>query len=464
MEENGSVTAKTIIYTPRSISTEVRRVIDSSATLNSNQAIYIRGVVCDYGFKKHAYFSLQQEAMTDAGVRTMFVPTLKCIMYGERTTEAMKAVLAKGGLVTVKGLLCVYAPKSNYQCNVYTITPVTQQDAPSQRDDTRAQARAEHLFEHPCRALPPWVCSVAVLTSEHGDAYHDFASQCRGTPIRVTLIPVAVQGTQCVPDHVRVLRALEADTSASYDVVLLTRGGGSATDLESYDALALLRAVHRFRQATSTVVLSAIGHSNDTPLLNDAADMACITPTAAAKHLTSAYEHWRVVLAQRNASQLRAAKDATQRLASVCTKYKTQFDAPSVWTMRELKLHDAFASRVQQYLERDEKEWTRTEKRLRGSPLYALYSIPGMALVTSTDTDEPYRGTSPTPSKLTIQFMSRCITVKPTTESESETETETENGHPPYIPPHLYDAVEKFVARQVRQTNARVTRKQRLET
>jgi exodeoxyribonuclease VII large subunit len=120
---------------------------------------------------------------------------------------------------------------------------------------------------------------VGVLTGSDAAARGDIvtAIQTRFPPARLVVAETRVQGPGAADMIVAALDALGKHPLV--DVVVVTRGGGSFEDLLPFSAESVVRAV-----ASSPVpVVSAVGHEQDTPLCDLAADVRASTPTAAAR-------------------------------------------------------------------------------------------------------------------------------------------------------------------------------------
>lgn len=146
----------------------------------------------------------------------------------------------------------------------------------------RAQLRSEGLFD-PARKRPiPFLPHlIGLITGENSDAEKDVHrnAELRWPQVRFRTKHAAVQGDRCVPETIAALKALDADPDV--DVIVIARGGGDPQTLLGFSDERLLRAV----AAASTPVVSAIGHENDHPLLDDVADLRASTPTDAAKRV-----------------------------------------------------------------------------------------------------------------------------------------------------------------------------------
>ncbi|MBN9186649.1 MAG: exodeoxyribonuclease VII large subunit, partial [Microbacterium sp.] len=159
----------------------------------------------------------------------------------------------------------------------------------------RAQLRAEGLFD-PARkrGIPFLPHCIGLITGERSDAEKDVHrnAELRWPQVRFRTIHAAVQGDRCVPETIGALKALDADPEV--DVIVIARGGGDPQTLLGFSDERLLRAV----AAASTPVVSAIGHENDHPLLDDVADLRASTPTDAAKRIVPDVGEQRAIVQQ----------------------------------------------------------------------------------------------------------------------------------------------------------------------
>jgi exodeoxyribonuclease VII large subunit len=102
--------------------------------------------------------------------------------------------------------------------------------------------------------------------------------------MEVLVLPVLVLGASAAAQVTARLRRAEA--IGRYDVLLLTRGGGSLEDLWPFNDEHLARAI----AASSVPVVSAVGHETDFSLADFAADLRAPTPSAAAELLVPSQE------------------------------------------------------------------------------------------------------------------------------------------------------------------------------
>ena len=141
---------------------------------------------------------------------------------------------------------------------------------------------AEGIFDPRRKKRPPFLPhTVGLITGRASAAEHDVVvnARVRWPAVRFRMENVAVQGALAVPQIVDALGALDRDKNVQ--VIVIARGGGSVEDLLPFSDETLLRAVSDCR----TPVLSAIGHEQDTPLLDHVADVRCSTPTDAGKRV-----------------------------------------------------------------------------------------------------------------------------------------------------------------------------------
>ena len=149
-------------------------------------------------------------------------------------------------------------------------------------DGQLADIAAEGLFAaERKRRLPFLPGCIGLICGRDSAAQRDVQQNAarRWPAVRFRVEQVAVQGAFAVSEVTDALSRLDADPAV--DVIIVARGGGSIEDLLPFSDESLLRAV----AACRTPVVSAIGHEQDTPLLDLVADVRASTPTDAARRV-----------------------------------------------------------------------------------------------------------------------------------------------------------------------------------
>jgi exodeoxyribonuclease VII large subunit len=147
-------------------------------------------------------------------------------------------------------------------------------------EEVRARLGEEGLFAAERKRPLPFVPrTVGLVCGSDAAAKRDVVetAQARHPHVRFRIVEAPVQGAGAPAAVIAAVRGLDADPEV--DVIVLARGGGSVEDLLPFSDERLCRAV----AACTTPVVSAIGHEQDTPLVDLVADVRAGTPSLAAK-------------------------------------------------------------------------------------------------------------------------------------------------------------------------------------
>jgi exodeoxyribonuclease VII large subunit len=193
--------------------------------------------------------------------------------------EGLENPLTEGARVHAFGRPELYEARGTFQLRAITVEPVGKGDLLAQLHALRARLADEGLFDaERKRHLPRIPTRVGIVTGRDAAAKQDIISTAtsRFPAARLLLFETTVQGPRAPLAISGGLQTLAAE--ADIDVIVLTRGGGSFEDLLPFSDERVVRAV-----AESPVpVVSAVGHEDDHPLCDLAADTRAATPTAAA--------------------------------------------------------------------------------------------------------------------------------------------------------------------------------------
>jgi len=204
---------------------------------------------------------------------------LPCSMP-RRGFDALRLELADGERVHVYGRPELYAAKAEFRLRVLSIERFGLGAHLAAIERLKGALAAEGLFDASRkRPLPRFPRRIGVVTGSDAAARRDVVTtiHSRFPAAHIVVAETLVQGPRAVAGIVAALGELAA--TPGIDVIVLTRGGGSFDDLLPFSDERVVRAV-----ATCAVpVVSAVGHEQDTPLCDLAADVRASTPTAAGK-------------------------------------------------------------------------------------------------------------------------------------------------------------------------------------
>jgi exodeoxyribonuclease VII large subunit len=217
----------------------------------------------------HLYFSLKDEH-EDA--------LIDCVMYRTAPVRARKQ-LREGEHVVLAGRVTMFAPRGRLQFVADDVLQTSRGALLEALEKLKARLAAEGLFApEKKKPLPRDPRTLAVITSREGAAIHDICRVAfRRGHVRILLLATPVQGmgaAERIAGAIRYVNRLR-----ELDIIIVTRGGGSAEDLAAYNDELVVRAIANSR----VPVVSAVGHEIDVTLADLAADRRAATPSQAAE-------------------------------------------------------------------------------------------------------------------------------------------------------------------------------------
>jgi exodeoxyribonuclease VII large subunit len=194
--------------------------------------------------------------------------------------DALRLDLSDGERVHVFGRPELYEQRGEFKLRALTIERFGVGAHLASLERLKATLAAEGLFsDSRKRPLPFLPRRIGIVTGNDAAAKRDVVTTIRSRfpPASILVAETYVQGPRAAAEIVAAIGALCEHPDV--DVVVLTRGGGSFEDLLPFSDERVVRAVAECR----VPVVSAVGHEQDTPLCDLAADVRASTPTAAGK-------------------------------------------------------------------------------------------------------------------------------------------------------------------------------------
>lgn len=255
------------IATVSQINGYIKKIFDANIILND---IWIKGEISNFKlhYSGHMYITLKDEG----GV-------LKAVMF-KSAASSLNFRPEDGMKVLARGRISVYEAGGAYQLYINELVPDGVGELYIAYEQLKKRLEEEGLFaaEHK-KELPAYPEHIGVITAATGAAVRDIINVItrRYPYAEIILYPSLVQGAGAAENICRALKYF--NDTASVDVIIAGRGGGSIEDLWAFNEEPVARAIY----ASRIPVISAVGHETDFTIADFAADMRAPTPSAAAE-------------------------------------------------------------------------------------------------------------------------------------------------------------------------------------
>ncbi|UTF60855.1 exodeoxyribonuclease VII large subunit [Gilvimarinus sp. DA14] len=232
--------------------------------------IWVEGEISNFAQPSsgHWYFTLKDDKAQ-----------VRCAMFRGRNQQVRFAVKS-GQQVLLRARVSIYEGRGDYQLIAEHMEEAGLGALQRAFEALKHKLANEGLFAPERKLpLPPQAHHIGVITSATGAAVRDVLAVIRRRypSQKVTLLPVPVQGESAAPAIIRALQL--AERSGLFDLLILTRGGGSIEDLWAFNDEALARQI----AACPIALISAVGHETDFTIADFVADHRAPTPSAAAE-------------------------------------------------------------------------------------------------------------------------------------------------------------------------------------
>ena len=234
-------------------------------------------------YSGHCYLELVEKG-GDNGVPTAQARAVVWRSHYPRISgyfEAETGQRLSSGIRILAKVLVTYHELYGFSLQITDIDPsYTLGDMERQRQQTIAQLQQDGVWDMNREApMPAVVQRIAIVSSANAAGYQDFRKELEKSPYRfsLTLFDAFMQGAAAEESIVEALCSV-AGQLEKFDAVVLIRGGGSASDLNCFNAYRLCSHVAQF----PLPVVTGIGHDKDTSVADMVAHTALKTPTAVA--------------------------------------------------------------------------------------------------------------------------------------------------------------------------------------
>ncbi|MBK5251961.1 MAG: exodeoxyribonuclease VII large subunit [Peptostreptococcaceae bacterium] len=246
----------------------MKRLLQADPLLNH---LSVKGEISNYKANPagYAFFTLK-----DAESK------ISCVIFSNRM-NGLAFIPENGMAVTVKGNISLYEKSGVYQIYVNEMEPSGTGDLFRKFEELKIKLGKKGYFsQQQKKELPFFPKKIAIVTSSSGAALRDVlnVAKRRNKTTMLYIYPSLVQGIHAAENLAENIRLANC-SSNGYDLIILTRGGGSIEELWAFNEEVLCEAIH----ISDIPVVSAVGHETDFTISDFTSDFRAPTPSAAAE-------------------------------------------------------------------------------------------------------------------------------------------------------------------------------------
>src|SRR5438094_1761404 len=232
--------------------------------------IWVEGEISNFrpAESGHLYFTLK-----DDGAQ------LRVVMF--RLQSRLLRFRPENGLrVVARGRITIYEGRGELQLSAEYLEPKGAGALQVAFEQLKAKLEAEGLFDASRKKpIPHLPRRIGIVTSPQAAAVRDILNilRRRHHTANVLIFPAQVQGESAASEVSAGIKYF--NRAKNVEVIIVTRGGGSAEDLAAFNHEGLARVV----AGSQIPIISAIGHETDFTIIDFVADLRAPTPSAAAE-------------------------------------------------------------------------------------------------------------------------------------------------------------------------------------
>lgn len=203
---------------------------------------------------------------------------LNCFML----KNELSTLLEDGMEIKVLAMPSLFVKSGKFHLRVHALELMGEGALQQAFEALKKKLLSEGLFaQERKRPIPMYPETIGLITSPDAAAYTDVLKilQNRWAGLLIKHFPVKVQGLGAPKTIVEAFSYF--NTQDNVDVIILTRGGGSLEDLQTFNSEEVARAV----AGSAIPVVCGVGHERDESLAEYVADVRASTPSNAAERV-----------------------------------------------------------------------------------------------------------------------------------------------------------------------------------